>query len=159
MFFYIFESQPLLGFYVDQFSQEIFVLRWHFPIDEVETAFYFRVKNWGVVVFEGQFCHHHGEEDYTQRPYICQLGVIELASDHLGRGVAGGPAGGYKLLFGFVHIGQSEINYFQFVLDIQQHILRFNIPMRNPQFMKILQPRHNLIEIIMRLRLIFAEWL
>jgi hypothetical protein len=58
----------------------------------------------------------------------------------------------------FIHVWQSEIDYFEPILYIQEHIFWFDVAVCDSKTMKVLQSRNNLREVVMRLLLTPPEY-
>lgn len=104
MLFDILKAETVFGLNVDESAQQIFVLRRHFAIDEVESALDLGVQDRGVVILEGKLGHHHCEKDDTQGPDIGLFRIIQFTSDHFRRSIAGRSASCGQLFFGLVHV-------------------------------------------------------
>lgn len=156
MCFYVLQPQTLFGFYIDESAQKILKLGWYFPVDQVQPTFYLRVEDWSIVILKRQFGHNHGKQNDPKRPNISQLGVVRLPSNHFWRGIAWRSASSKQLLFGFVHVGESEVDDFESLMNIEQHVFWFDVSMRDAELMKILEAWDDLSKVMMSLSLIFA---
>lgn len=67
----------------------------------------------GVLVIEGEVATDEGEEDDASAPEVNHEGIVLLALDHFGGGIAGGPAGCLEVLVvvGVVLVGETEVYY------------------------------------------------
>jgi hypothetical protein len=110
MLFDLFDAVTMAGLDTQEFGYQVSKLWGDLFLHKVDAGFDLAVEGRGVLVLEGQFGEYHGEEYDAQGPGVRELGIIQLALDHLRRGVAGRPTGREQHFPGLVHVGKSEID-------------------------------------------------
>ena len=97
-----------------------------------------------VLVLKWQVATNHSVENHAARPDVRTKSVVALTPDHLGRGVAGTPAGCLQRFAFLVQITQAEVNQLDVVVVVEQKIFGLQVAVHDPQLVDVLDAREDL---------------
>lgn len=108
---------------------------------------YLLVEIGGLGVLEGEEPADHRIKDDTTAPDVGLKTQVLLARDHLGCRVAGRATSRFQLLLraSSVHVTQSKINNFQSLVEVEQKVLRLQVPVTDATLVNVLDTRDQLL--------------
>ena len=64
--------------------------------------------------------------------------MIAIPCDHFWSGITGATTGSLKRLASFIHVAETEIDYFQLAVEVEQQIFWFQVPMANAKLVDVM---------------------
>lgn len=128
-------------------ADKVLKLDWDMTWDAVLSIQNLSIQFGGIFVLEGKEAADHGKEDDPCTPDIHHQRLVRmLALDHLGGCVAWWSASCSQSFLRLVGIGESEVNYSNGLVIVDEAVLQFEIPMNYPEFMDIFDSTDDLFE-------------
>ena len=102
------------------------------------------VQVWSFRVFKRQESADHSVKDNSTAPDVRFEPKVLFASDHFRRCIAWRATSRLELLTAAscVHVTEAEINNFQSFVEVQQQVLRLQVPVANAWLVNVLDARH-----------------